>query len=213
MIAQAMTILEQQYALGVETVESIVRRIHQLGAGTAGEPKSIFEQAHDADISHLVGEREQDDVQHAVHEHLVDTSGLVLAQQQPKLRVGLAEIRHELRQQEGCDGRNHAEAQRSREHLAAAMGDLHERFQIADAEPRLYGDVSTEPGHGDLSVGAVHQTYPEGRLELANGDAEGRLRHEAGIRGLSEVPVLVQGDEVSQLLDGRQIHGRRGMHN
>ena len=121
--------------------------------------------------------------------------------------MSFAQARQHLRQQKGSDGRDNAEPQRSRQGLPVTAGDLHQRFHITDTQSRLGGHLAAELTHRDLAVGAIYQPHPEPGLELPDGDAESRLGHEAGLGRLAEMLMLLQGDEVTELFDGRKVHG------
>ncbi len=57
------------------------------------------------------------------------------------------------------------------------------------------------------ALGALHQSDPQQRFEIAQAGGQGRLRDEAGIGGTAEMPVFVQGDEVLELLERGLVYG------
>src|SRR5690606_15208647 len=122
-----------------------------------------------------------------------------------QLRIALAQRRQHARQQERRDRRDDAELQRAFERAALPARELDERRQIPQAKPREHGDFLAQRRDRDLAVRAVHEVHVERRLELADRDAEGRLRDEALGRRAAEVLLLGERDEVAQLLERRKV--------
>jgi hypothetical protein len=86
-----------------------------------------------------------------------------------------------------------------------AARELDERRQVAQAQPRKHGYLLADGRDRHRSIRAVHEVHVERRLELANGDTERGLRHEA-LRGRApKVLLLGQSDEVAQLFERREV--------
>ena len=71
------------------------------------------------------------------------------------------------------------------------------------------GDLEAQWGETDDPAGPLDQDDSEQVLQLAKARGQGRLGDEAGLRGLAEMAMLTKGDEILQLLDGRQVNCHR----
>ena len=129
-----------------------------------------------------------------------------LVKEQPELWQRLAQTGKDPGQQEWRNRRDHTETQRTGERRPLCVGERHEGFDAAQAQPCLCRHLLAQCGDGDPPVGAVHKTHPQRCLELADGNTERRLGHEAGSGGLAEVPVLGQGRKVVKLSVAGQSH-------
>ena len=113
------------------------------------------------------------------------------------------------RQQERRDRGDDAEAERACQRVAAAAGQLHEAFQVAQAEPRGSRHLLADRGDDDAAVGPFDELHAEQLFEILDGDAEGGLRHEACRRRTAEMPVLGERREIAELARRRQAHAGR----
>jgi hypothetical protein len=60
-------------------------------------------------------------------------------------------------------------------------------------------DFRADRREGDVARTPLHQVHAELPLKLADLHRQCRLRHRAGLRGASEVPVLRHGGEIAEL--------------
>ena len=77
--------------------------------------------------------------------------------------------------------------------------DIDEVFGLPQDRPRPFGDLDADPGRGDRAARPVEQGDAERPLELLDRRAQRRLADEAGLRGLSEVPAIGEGDQEFEL--------------
>jgi hypothetical protein len=93
------------------------------------------------------------------------------------------------------------------ERLALGARDFAKFFGLTQRAHRLVGYLFAQRREAHDSASPLDEGYTKDAFELAQTRGEGRLRHIAGVGGLTEMPVLVQRDEVLQLLESRQIFG------
>ena len=80
LVPKAVSVLQQQYAPGVQAVQAHPLRIDQGGPLAAGEPEGVPEQNHRLGAAKLVGKREEKEVEAAGHEIGMDARARVLVQ-------------------------------------------------------------------------------------------------------------------------------------
>src|SRR5690606_2633725 len=96
-----------------------------------------------------------------------------------------------------------ADAKRSDELVAALLGERGDAVGLLAHDACLLGDRFARRCPRDLAVLALEQLQAELLFELADAARQRRLRHEAGCRGATEVPLPRVCHRVSQL---RQSH-------
>ena len=79
-------------------------------------------------------------------------------------------------------------------------------FDVAHDEPCLYGNLLPSRRYRHAAIGSVNQLRIESRLQLLDGVAERRLRDEAALRGMAEMPGFREGQEILQLFDCGRFH-------
>ncbi len=198
-----MPVLEQQDAVGIEPAEAVVVRVDALGAVPVSERETVPEQRHGCDAAHVVGKRQQQDIQLAVHEPLIDALRLVLVQVEFQLRMLAPQLRQCRREEKRRDRRYHAEVQFARQGLALAAGHLHQALDVPQAKPCLRRELLAHGGNRHAAVGAVDELHLQQRFQLLDRIAESRLGHETGLGRAAEMLRLGQRDEITQLLDCR----------
>src|SRR5690606_21195111 len=203
-LAQTVSLAEQQHAAIAQPVGAVVLRIDQRAALACREAEAVLEQHHPLYARKVVRKREQHEIELAFHQLLVQLLRDVLVQEELQAGKRLAQRRQHARQKERRDRRDHAEVERPLERPVLAPRGLGERGELPQAALRTRRDLAAGRGDRDLAVRAVDQVRAEQRLELAYRDAERRLGHVAGCRRASEMAVLGESDEIAQLLDRRQ---------
>ncbi len=148
-----------------------------------------------------VGERLGQDraIELAGAQHVEQARGEVFLQHERHLRHRGDRFAHQIGQQIGTDGVDHADPQRPGDRILAALGDLLDRRRLLDHLLRLAHDLLAERGHADLARAAFEQLDVELLLELLDRHAQGRLRDETGLGGAPEMALPRHGDDVAQL--------------
>src|SRR5690606_28107611 len=95
-----------------QSVRTIGLRIDERAALARREAEAVLEEDHALDPREIVRERQQDDVERALHQLLVQLLRDVLVQKQLEAGKRAADVRQDARQQERRDRRDHAEVQR-----------------------------------------------------------------------------------------------------
>ena len=83
--------------------------------------------------------------------------------------------------------------------LLGTASCAHCPVQLRQRAPRLSQQHLTGGGELDAALGAAEQRDPHLRLELADVQAEGRLRNPKPFRGAGEVELIGDGDEPAEL--------------
>ena len=68
LVAQAVAVLEQQDAVGVEAAETVIVGVDAFRPLPVSEREAVLEERHELHAAHVVGQREQQDVEVTVHE-------------------------------------------------------------------------------------------------------------------------------------------------
>src|SRR5690606_19115668 len=111
--------LQQQDARRIEPAELVLAGIDALRAVAVREEKPVAKQFQFLHAAKIVGQRQQEQVELAVEQLLVDAVRAVFRQVQAELRMGLAQLRQHARQQERRDRRDDAEPQAAAKRVAA----------------------------------------------------------------------------------------------
>ena len=78
---------------------------------------------------------------------------------------------------------------------------------LAQDPPGLGRDPIPERGEADDAARAFDERYADQRLEFAKSGGKGRLGDETGIGRLAEMAMILEGDQILKLLEGRQVGG------
>ena len=135
-------------------------------------------------------------------QHVEQADGEIFLQHQRHLRHRCDRLAHQIRQQIGANGVDHADSQRACHRILAAFGDLLDRRGLLDHLLRLAHDFLAQRGYADFAGAAFEQLDVEFFLELLDGHAQGRLRNKTCLGGVSEMLFPRNGDDVSQLGQG-----------
>ena len=128
-----------------------------------------------------------------------------LAQVELEVRPFGTEAREHRRKEERRDRRDHAHAQFAVKRAALRAGHFGQFLGFAKHPDRLIRDLLAERREPDHAPGSLDQSEAEQRLQFAQARGERRLGDEAGVRRFSEVTEPAQGDQILELLDGRQM--------
>src|SRR5690606_28004902 len=115
--------------------------------------------------------------------------------------------RQGARQQERGDGRDHTEAEATRQRLAGGAGGVDQILgpgqQVRGAADRLLACRRQD----DAAAGPLDQRRAEDALQLGEAGRQGRLADVGRLGGAAERAVLGQQLEILELTQGRE-HGR-----
>ncbi len=135
-------------------------------------------------------------------QHLQQAHGEALLQHQRHLRRALDVLAHQLGQQVGADGVDHAQLQRPAQRVLAALGDLLDLGRLLQHALRLAHDLLAQRRHRHLAAGALEQLQFQLVLQLLHRHRQRRLRDEAGLGCLAKVFFPGHGDDVFEFGQG-----------
>ena len=204
LVAQAVAVLEQQQALLGQVVEVQRPGLHQRMPLRHRQHERLLEQRLDVQL--LVVQRQGEDraVQPALAQQAQQGLGLLLHQQQLQAREALAHAGHHVRQQVGPERGEQAQAHAAGLRVAGAPRQFAQLLDVGHDPARALGHLQAHRGEHHAPGRALHQRHAQLVLELADLGAQRGLADEAGRRGLAEVAVVGEGDEVAQVT---QVHG------
>ena len=135
-------------------------------------------------------------VQHSVGEHFLrlEADG----------RVPLAEEFEKAGDQHGGDGGNEGDLERSGEELLFRTRHFGDLLRIVQDHFRPVDDLAPDSRRGHRVRVPVEDAHVQFLLQFLDHQAQRRLREAAGLGRLAEVPVVVDGDDIAQLLEGHR---------
>ena len=135
-------------------------------------------------------------VQHSVGEHFLrlEADG----------RVPLAEEFEKAGDQHGGDGGNEGDLERSGQRLLFRTCHLGQLVHIEKDHLRPVDDLASDGRGGHRMRIPVEDADIQFLLQFLDHQAQRRLREAAGLGCLAEVPVVVDGDDIAQLLEGHR---------
>ena len=125
-----MALLQQHEVAGAQVPHRDLLRARQRIVGARDEPELVLEQPPHGELAGVIRQRDQSEIQIGRAQALEQALGEVLAQVQLELRVLRAQLRQDHRQQERCDGGNHAQAQRPGQRLPGTSGCLDQVMRL-----------------------------------------------------------------------------------
>jgi len=114
------------------------------------------------------------------------------------------------RQQEGRNGRDHAEPELARERLARGAHHVGQLLGLAQYPPRLGGDSKAQRREAHDPPGALDQGDSDHRLELLDPGRQGRLGNETGLGRAAEMAVGFERHEILKLLQRGEVDAHSG---
>ena len=138
-------------------------------------------------------------------QHVQQLGGEVFLQHQRHARHALDGLAHQIWQQVGPDRVDHAQAQRPRDRVLAAAGDLLDAGRLFDHCLRLPHDFLAQRRDADLVAAALEQLDVELFFQLLDRHAQRRLRDEAGFSGAAEMAFASHRDDVSEFGQGHGV--------
>ena len=100
--------------------------------------------------------------------------------------------------------RDDTEAERAHELILALRGDHLHLLGLFQHPLCLVDQSFAHRGYCDLVLPSLENLHAQLLLELLNRETQSRLRDEAPIGGLTEVPVLGDGDDVAKFSERHQ---------
>ena len=167
------------------------------------EQEGFLEQEFRVQLVVVDRQREQRGVERAFAQALQQHVALFLDQQQFQLRETLADARHHVRQQVGTERGEDAEAHGAGLGIAAAARDFAQLVDLGDDPPRAFDDFAAHRRQHHLARRAFDQRHAEFVFQFPDLRRQRRLADEAGVRGLAEMAVVGERDEVFQVA---QVH-------
>ena len=131
----------------------------------------------------------------------------VLHQHQRRLGQGFRRPRQDEGHEVGRQRRDHPEAQRPGEGIAARPGGGGDIGRRADGTPRMGDDLLADRGGADLLAHALEDRHAKFLLQLEDLARQRRLGHVAGEGGLAEMAQFGDRDDVSEI---PQVHEASG---
>src|SRR5258706_516330 len=136
------------------------------------------------------------------------TMYLIVSSDEPSKLLRMPSASLEKRAYSGHTSSTWSRKQRPGHRVLAALGDLLDAGRLLDDRLRLAHDLFAERRHADLVGAAFEQLDVELFFELLDGDAQRRLRDEAGLGGTAKMFFTGDGDDVSKF---GERHGGRSM--
>ena len=209
MVLEAMAVLEQQQFGLVDRRGLHLFRQRVGHSGREGDEEGIVEQIRPLDLAAGIRQREQHAIELAAVQRLAGGGARLLAEEQLQIGPLRAKPREQGRQQERGDGGDDAEAQLAGQRLARGAHHVGQVLGLAQDPPRFLGDAQAERAEADDPAGALHQGHADQGLKLLDPRGKRRLGDEAGLGRAPEMAVRVQGDEVLELFQGREVDAHR----
>ncbi len=207
-VPQAMTFLEEQQALGHRRRENDHACLHFRIALPPDDPQVVVEERLHPQLSRVVGQRDQGEIELAAFQPQQQIGCQVLAQGQTQLGVARPQQRQRMRQQKGRNGRDDTEPEQPRHRLAGAGGDGHQILCRRQYQPRPIDHLQPDRRHQHRLPVPLHQLRAKYVLQFLQARAQRRLGDEAGFRRPCEIELLGEGDQIVQLLQRSQgCHG------
>ncbi len=206
-----MAVFQQQHALRAQDSQR-----HPLVCGQGvprGQGQQEFVSRHRGHrgAGAGAGQRQQDGVQAVGLQPFDQLRGGVLAQEQAQLGERGPQAGHQGGQDEGADGRDKAEAERTAHRLARREGGLRHRFQRRDGRAGALNQFAAELGEHHVLAGiAIEDLRVQLAFQRQDAGGKGGLRHRASQRGTAEMLAFGEGHEIAELLRAR--HVKRSVH-
>jgi hypothetical protein len=161
--------------------EVIVSRVGQRCGARHRRDEGLVVQRRDGQAGVGEGLGHDGAVDLAGAQHLQQLDGEVLLQHQRHLRRARDHLAHQVGQQVGPDGVDHAQAQRAGQRVLAALGDLLDGGGLLQHALRLRTISLAQRRDGHFVGAALEELDLQLVLELLDGHRQRRLRHEAGL--------------------------------
>ena len=144
-VLQAMAVFEQQQAVGGDITARYPGAFRRF-IGRAGDVQGIVEQDRGIDVAAIERHCQQDAVELSAMERVARRLTGFLAQVELQIGPGFAKPRKHRRQQEGGDGRDHAEPQVPGQRLAFGPRHVGQFLGFTQDASCLFGDFRSQAG-------------------------------------------------------------------
>jgi hypothetical protein len=138
-------------------------------------------------------------------QHLQQLDGEVLLQHQRHLRGARDGVAHQLGQQVGADGVDHAQRQRPGQRVLAALGDFLDGRRLLQHALGLAHDLLAQRSHRDFASAAFKELHIQLFFQLLDGHRERGLRDIAGIGRVAKVLFARHGHDVLEFGEGHGV--------
>ena len=130
-------------------------------------------------------------------QHLEQLGGEVFLQHQRHLRHARDRSAHQVGQQVGADGVDHAEPQRAGQRVLAVLGDFLDAGRLVEHALRLAHDLLAQRRHRDFAAAALEKlARSSSSSSFLMATDKRRLRDVAGFGRLAEMFFAGDGDDV-----------------
>jgi hypothetical protein len=205
-VAQAVAILQEDQVPVFQLRGPGARLAREGMARGQGGEDLVVSHMGAVQAGHVEGQGDQGRVQVARLQGGDQPLGQVLAEIEPQARETGPQERQGAGQEEGRDGRDHAQAEPASEGLAGAAGGLDQFIGLIEDDLRLGEGRLAHIGQDQPGPRPVDHRRAQDLLQFLDAGGQGRLGDMSRLGGLSEAAVLDQELEVLQLPEGRE-HG------
>ena len=135
-------------------------------------------------------------------QHFQQTHGEIFLQHQGHLRRVLNHAVHQLWQQIGAYGVDHAQGQSPVQRVLAALGQLLDGLRLLQHHLRLAHNLFAQRRHGHITGAALKQLQFQLFFQLFHRHRQRRLRHMAGLGRAAKVAFAGHGNDVFEFGEG-----------
>ena len=202
MIAKAMAGAQQQHGLLFQffRADGLARRERVVG-GHGDQKRLVIQRRHrQAGIGERLGQNSAIDFPRA--QHLQKPNGEILLQHQRHLRRAPNHLAHQRGQQIRANRVDHAQSQRARQRVFAALGDFFDHRRLLQHALRLPHDLLAQRCDRHFIGAALKQLDIQLLFQLLDRDRKRGLRDKASLRRAPEMLFACKSDDVFELSEG-----------